>query len=428
MMQTYSNEDYLCLTDEEKLGLYFEQVVAIDKLNEDLDIAQEGLLELQKELTVKRHAVDENEKLFALAKELKEENEQLKKSIPDKDHVNQELESFKKRFEDEQAMWQDRLLALDHEKQQILSEKGYLSQLIDEYEKEIEQIKLQAATLKEQNIELQKEVEALRQEASRFNLELESSKEQKPTLPDLNPTAELQKKEEENALLRSEVGKIKVIVVQGMKEAKELKNKYLTLLQHYEESTTKQKEQENLVIALQGKLHETTHLKNRLEQEIAYKESEITRLQSEEAVRFENEIGRLEGEIDRYESEIARLQSEHQSTKEGYEKELQLSFQLLSKKVKECTLSQEKLEEIDLSYQDKIKNLISDYQDRIESFQVHIQKLTREKESIEAESLYEIQNLLDPVLEKIKGRLRAANGQHHRSGARSHAEEQPVTA
>ena len=215
---------------------------------------------MQKELTLKRHAVEENEKLFALAKGLKDENEELKRNLPQTESLAQELESLKKRFADETVIWQDRFQALDHEKQLILSEKEYLSELIQEYEREIERVKQELTVWMGQHEELQKEVEVLKQKTLIH--------------PDEDLKVELQKKEDEISYLCSEVGKIKVIVVQGMKEAKELKNKYLTLLQLYEESTSKQKEQENLVVALQGKLHETTHLKNRLEQEIGSKESE----------------------------------------------------------------------------------------------------------------------------------------------------------
>lgn len=376
MMQTYSKEDFLCLTEEEKLALYLEQNEALAKFNEDLDIAQEGLLELQKELTLKRHAVEENEKLFALAKGLKEENEELKKNLPQAESVSQELESLKKRFEEETVVWQTRFQALEHEKQLILSEKEYLSELIQEYEREIERVKQELTIWMGQNEELQKEVEVLKQKML--------------ITPNDDLKVELQKKEAEISALYSEVGKIKVIVVQGMKEAKELKTKYLTVLQSYEEINSQKSDQENLVIALQNKLHETTQIKNRLEQENK----------------------NYQGEVDKVKAQSEELQA-------SYEKELQLNRQLLSKKTKEFNSLQENYESIDSSYQSKIQDLITDYQDRIESLQVQTQKLTREKESIESENLNEIKTLLGPILEKID---RVQSSGYAKSN-RSHIEE-----
>ncbi len=263
-------EVFLSLPDEEKYHHFLYLFQRSQDLDYEVHDAREGLHQLQVELSQHRDILEEKRKLTQIIAEL---NEQVAFFEAEKggwaSREKEELAAVKKELLD----LQQALLVQQQEKQQLLIEKGL-------YENE----------LKERG-----------DQKDHFAL--------------------LERAQEENRLLRMELQKIKEIVLQGLKEAKELKVKAISALQEKAD--------------LEKNLHRFRSEAETLKRERGHFEDLLRKLKSEN----QHLVPKLKDELD-----ITR-------------RELEQAKISLANRVKEATLLQEKQEEDRVNYLDRIKLL-----------------------------------------------------------------------
>ncbi len=263
-------EVFLSLPDEEKYHHFLELFDKVQELEFEIVDAREGLHQLQTEGLKHKILVDENKKLSETVRELQEKLEIVEKTnLGEFTLEREEVENLKREI----AELQQALLIDQEEKQCLLKEKEIL----------------------EGQLQVQ------------FDHE------------DLSP--ELLRAKDENKLLRQELQKIKEVVLQGLKEAKELKIKATSALHDREEL-----------------------------------EKNFGRYKSE-AEALKREKGHLEEMVRKFKGEGQQLLYKMKDELDLTKKELEQAKISLAKRVKEVTLLEEVRDEERVTLLERIKKL-----------------------------------------------------------------------